>query len=192
MNDECRRIWEAALPYQDKREDPGHGRIVTAFAEELLQTEDGTESVVIPAAILHDIGWSQIPRDTLMRLFDYQPGSEEEKELRLRHQRDGMKLAKNILKQAQYNVIEVRDIIEIISQHDTRDGLLNQNDAIVRDADKLWMFSQDGFRADLERRKLSPDEWSLYLEQVIEKKFFTETARNIARRELGLRMEEFA
>ncbi len=189
MNTNCKIIRETALPYQDKRDDPGHSRIVTAFAEELLQTESGTESVVIPAAILHDIGWSQIPRETLMKLFDYKPGSEEEKELRLRHQKEGVKLAKKILEQVEYDDNDSKDIIEIISQHDTREGCLNQNDAIVRDADKLWMFSKEGFQADLERRKLSADKWSLYLIQVIERYFFTETARQIARRELGSRIE---
>ena len=55
-------IWDLSLPYQDKRDDEGHAKITLFFAQKLLKTHKGDEDVIIPAIILHDIGWSKIPR----------------------------------------------------------------------------------------------------------------------------------
>jgi HD superfamily phosphodiesterase len=185
-------IWEKSKPYQDKRDDQGHAETVTNFAKELLKTEKGDEDIVIPAAILHDIGWSQIPVEKLKQLFLVQTGSEFDIQLRHIHQTEGVKLAKHILDEVNYPKDKQSEIIEIISQHDTRKGFLNANDGIMRDADKLWRFSEIGFAADIRRRKnTSAAEWVDHLRALIEgNKFYSKSARNIAERELKLRERE--
>ena len=55
-----KKIWELAFPYQDKRNDEGHAECVVSYAQKLLLAEKADSNVVIPAAILHDIGWSQL------------------------------------------------------------------------------------------------------------------------------------
>jgi HD superfamily phosphodiesterase len=186
MNKKFKTIWEKSLPYQDKRDDKGHALIVTNFAEEILKFEKGDENIVIPAAILHDIGWSQIPENERMSLFNVMPGSEKDIELRIKHQIEGVKLAKIILEKVNYDSEMIKEVLAIISEHDTRKDALSLNDSIVRDADKLWMFSPEGFQADLKRREISSKKWKDFLVNVIGK-LNTETAKDIAKRELILR-----
>lgn len=187
MDQKFKQIWEKAFPYQDKRKDKGHAYIVTKFAREILKSEKGDEDIVIPAAILHDVGWSQISEQERMYLFKTMPGSQKDKELRIKHQIEGVKLAKKILKENHYDNRLIKEILNIISEHDTRKGTLNLNEAIMRDADKLWMFSEKGFQADLERRKISVKKWAEYLISVI-CKLNTKTAKIIAKNELNLRL----
>ncbi|MEN9389290.1 MAG: hypothetical protein RLY61_374 [Candidatus Parcubacteria bacterium] len=54
-------IWQEAYKYQDTRNDRGHAFIVTLYAQDICTYEIANPVVVIPAAILHDIGWSKIP-----------------------------------------------------------------------------------------------------------------------------------
>ena len=60
------RIWDLAFCYQDKRNDKGHAKIVTNYVIKLAEIEKADKNVVIPAAILHDIGWSKIPKKTAL------------------------------------------------------------------------------------------------------------------------------
>ena len=60
MKEIFEKIWETALPYQDQRNDDGHARVTLKYAKELVKLEDGNEDIVIPAIILHDVGYSQI------------------------------------------------------------------------------------------------------------------------------------
>src|SRR3989344_5539437 len=84
LTDVERQVWNQALPLQDKRHDTGHAEIVTYFALKLLDYfDDADRNVVVAAAILHDIGWSEVlaaDRDVYLR-----PWSEE-----FRQKKDGL------------------------------------------------------------------------------------------------------
>ena len=69
MKDIFNKIWELALPYQDKREDSGHAATSLQYAQKLVELENADEDVVIPAVILHDVGWSQLPEKRRMTLL---------------------------------------------------------------------------------------------------------------------------
>lgn len=145
------RIWDLALPLQDKRDDEGHARITLDYALMLLESEKGNEDIAVPAIMLHDIGWSTVPKERIYLLFDSETPKEAKLELRLEHQREGVRLAREILESVSYPSGYASEILEIISQHDTRKGFYSKEDCIVRDADKLWRFSSKGFKADYER-----------------------------------------
>ncbi len=180
------KIWDLALPYQDKREDPGHARVVTAFAEELLASEGGDEGVVIPAAILHDVGWSRIPKKERMSVFDGMPDPVREREVRIRHQEEGVRIARDILTKAHYDPSLSEEILELVGQHDTRDGIYHHTVGLMRDAERLWVFSEEGFAADVRRRRITRERWAKYLESIIGR-LHTGSAKRIAKRELSLR-----
>lgn len=187
------KIWEAVLPYQDKRDDAGHAEIVTKFAIKLCELEKADGDIVIPAAILHDIGWSQLSKEEKFIIFDSNATKEEMLNVRIRHQEEGVRLAKEILEKLEYSPEKIKQILEIISQHDTRKGFLSSEDGIMRDADKLWRFSKIGLDADIRRREMSFDEYYNRMEKRIEEDnfFFSESAKLLAKEELIERQKEY-
>lgn len=187
------KIWEAALPYQDKRDDVGHAEIVTKFAMKLCELEEANGDIVIPAAILHDIGWSQLPEKEKYLIFNSGATKEEKNDVRIRHQEEGVKLARGILEKMKYAPEIIEKILEIISQHDTRKGFFSKEDGIMRDADKLWRFSKTGHDADVKRKGITFDERHNHLMAQIEEEnfFYSESAKLLAREELLERRKEY-
>ena len=186
-------IWQRALKYQDKRDDKGHTRIALKFAQELLKKEKANQDIVIPAIILHDIGWSQLSFKERFLIYKSELTDKEEYQVRIKHQKEGCRLAAMILKDVGYDQDLVKKILKIISQHDTSQEKLSQEDAVVKDADKLWRFSKKGFWADVRRHKISPLKRYEHLESSINKKgfLFTSLARKLAKEELSERRREF-
>ncbi len=87
------KIWDLAENYQDKRDDEGHAKTVLKYAIKLLQIIPADDKIVIPAAILHDIGWSQLSKVDRMKIFQDNISSEEKIRLRTIHEKEGAKLA---------------------------------------------------------------------------------------------------
>lgn len=141
-------LWQTALPFQDKRNDRGHAFVVTAYAVRTCEIEKCELSVVVPAAILHDIGWSEVSEMDRMSVFTYGASDDERLRVRNEHQVAGVKLAENILRQVGYESKYMPEILEIISQHDTRVGFIGKNEGAMRDADKLWRYDEFGFLSD--------------------------------------------
>lgn len=103
MKEIFENIWNLALPYQDKRDDKGHAKITTEYALRLLETENDIDKVVVPAIILHDIGWSQLDKEQRMIIFDHNATKDQKLGVRYKHQDEGVKLAKDILNQPNYS-----------------------------------------------------------------------------------------
>jgi HD superfamily phosphodiesterase len=193
MKDIFEYIWQMALPYQDKRDDKGHAEITLHYATRLVELENGDEDIVIPAIILHDVGYSQLTREVRLSIFDKDVGEDTKLSVRLQHQDAGVELAREILDKVGYPADLTAEILEIISQHDTREGFISRNEGLVRDADKLWRFSEAGFAADERRYGSVPQ---LRLESLADnidrdKYFYSESARQIARKELELSKKRY-
>lgn len=193
-NPAWQRIWDLALRYQDTRQDTGHTATVTYYAIALLEMETDTDPrIVVPAAILHDIGWSQLTEQERMGSVDGSLKGAEELAVRIKHQEEGVRLAREILQAVGYDPVLTEQILDIISGHDTRKESPNINDSIMRDADKMWRFSALGVQADLDRRDISTEEWlSKRLDDITNRPgyFFTEVAKELAKRELAQRFQE--
>ena len=196
MKEIFNQIWELALSYQDKRDDSGHAATSLKYAQQLVELEGGNEDVIIPSIILHDVGWSQLVKERRMLIFDKDSSKEVKREIQLEHQNEGVKLAQEILRKVRYPEELITEILEIISEHDTREGFISQNEGLVRDADKLWRTSLEGFTAAELRRKADSKPWdeSLWkkMEENIHKPgyFYSERARQIAYNEYKLRLQE--
>ena len=188
------KLIDAAAPYQDKRSDWGHAKITLSYAVLLLKLERADPNVVIPAIILHDIGWSQLSEEERTLLFDVNVSKQKKLEMRIKHQEEGIRLAKKILEEIEYPIILHPHILEIISQHDTRKGFFSPEDGITRDADKLWRCSSIGFKADLNRSpNYSFEEEYEKVRQENEQEgfFYSESAKKIAKQELSDRLLEY-
>jgi HD superfamily phosphodiesterase len=186
MKEIFNKIRELALPYQDKRDDAGHAETSLKYALKLVDIEKGNEDVVIPAIILHDVGWSQLPEKRRMTVFD--PGAREKdrREVVYEHQIEGIKLALKILREVNYPPELTDEILDIISQHDTRKGFISKNEGIVRDADKLWRTSKEGFGAAEARAKKREARRFKLIEKGLKKADYlsSETARQMALEDL--------
>jgi hypothetical protein len=192
VKDIFERIWQLALPLQDQRDDSGHAEVALHYATLLLSTEQGDEEIVVPAIILHDIGYSQLSRERRLVIFDRSRPEAERKAVQIEHENAGVVLAKGLLVKVEYPRELVPEILEIISQHDTRKGFISKNEGLVRDSDKLWRFSKRAFEVGSRRPRTAPDTRLKDLEVDIDKPdyFFSERARQLARGELEARKRE--
>ena len=131
-------IFDASIPYNDARNDPGQAELVTYFTIKLLGYEPkGQREVAIPAAILHDIGF-YFDEPTAWKKF-VDSGVDTETEAKRRpHQNRGLLLAGKILHEVNYPNMYLCEIADIIGDHDTRRLPTTDSGNVVRAADCLW------------------------------------------------------
>ena len=86
-------VLAAALPYLQTRHNEVHTRISREFAERLLAEEGGNPQVVIPAILLHDIGWSRVPEARQLAAFG---PNVQDPELTKVHEREGAGMAARV------------------------------------------------------------------------------------------------
>jgi HD superfamily phosphodiesterase len=185
MKEIFEEIWQLALPYLDTRMNVLHTKIAMAFAFKLVEKEGGDEDIVIPAIILHDVGWKEIPESLHLQFFG--PHRVSSNSYR-KHEVASAKIARGILEKAKYDGESVEEIIEIIDGHDSRAEALSLNDSIVKDADKLWRYSGEGFHTDIKRFGETVSERLDDLRTHIDRWFFTPSARQFATQQLAARI----
>jgi HD superfamily phosphodiesterase len=183
------KIRHLAEPFLNTRHNDVHTEISIQLAFELLDREGGDEDIVIPAIILHDTGWKQVPPDLHLKAFG--PNSSRP-ELNRLHEVEGVKIAGEILQQVKYDSLKIKSILEIIDGHDSRPTAGSLNDMIVKDADKLWRYTQSGFYIDIERFGESHAEGMDRLRSNIAGWFFTVSAKEMANEKLSKREVEKA
>lgn len=153
----------------------------------MLNAEGGEESIVIPAIILHDVGWKKIPECLHLKAFGPKATAPE---INRTHEEEGVEIAADILAKVQYNKEKVSEILDIIDGHDSRINALSLNDQIVRDADRLFRYSKKGFEIDNKRFEETIAEGLRRLRKNSDRWFYTQTAYRIAKEELKEREKE--
>jgi len=153
----------------------------------LLTAEGGDEPIVIPAVILHDVGWEKVPEELHLKAFG--PAATIP-ELNRLHEVEGVKIARGILEKVNYADEDKARILEIIDGHDSREQPVSLNDQIVKDADKLWRYSKQGLHIDSERFGESHMQGLNRLRKYLPVWFYTRTARKLAGNELQKREKE--
>jgi HD superfamily phosphodiesterase len=189
---ECRvsktdMIWRMAEPYLDTRSNDVHTRISVRLVNELLRREGGDESIVIPAMILHDVGWKRVPEHLHLSAFGPKAKASEVNRI---HEREGAKIAEEILREIGYDEEKTREIVAIVEGHDSREIPISFNDKLVKDADKLFRYSREGFGIDIARFGETVEEGLERLRLSLERWFFTDSAKAIAGQELAERVKE--
>lgn len=183
MSHEYQEVWAAARPYMRARKNDVHIPLAFDYALRLLEHHpEADREVVLLGILLHDIGWAVVDQEAIYR-DGFGPGMMES-EVRVAHEREGARLATEILSGLGYPD-DVRDrVVAIIDGHDTRPHALSRDDELVKDADALWRFSVTGISVACDWFGLSPGAYADRTEPQIEGRLFTETAREIARAEL--------
>jgi hypothetical protein len=154
------------------------------YAERLLERHpEADRDVVLLAVLLHDVGWAVVDQEAMYREA-FGPNMMAS-DVRIAHEREGARLAAEILHRLGYPPELRGEVVAIIEGHDTRAEALTRNDALVKDADALWRFSVAGIGVACDWFGLTPGEYADRVEPQIDGRLFTEAAREIARAELA-------
>ena len=184
MKAEHQLIWQHAKPYLNTRSNDTHTLYCYYFAQQLTAVHpEANVNIVLPAILLHDVGWSTVPADKQLQSFGPHMRYPD---LRRRHETEGARIAGDILTALDYTPAHIREITAIIDGHDTRIEALSLSDALVKDADKLWRYTPFGLETVRGWFGYSTAEQMVLLEKWLAYRFFTETADHMARGLLAL------
>lgn len=176
------QIYQKAEVYWDTRHNDIHLPLAYDFAQQLLaHYPEADEEIVLPAILLHDVGWKMVPEEKQLNAFG--PKATDTASNRL-HEMEGVRIAEEILTSLHYDPTKTEQILTIIDGHDSRLEALSLNDKLVKDADKLWRFTTTGIEIDHRRFKIERTAYLDYLDQKIEVWLFTPEAKVIAQTEL--------
>lgn len=175
------RIFELARPHLQTRNNDAHARISHGWALRLL-AQGGDPAVVIPAILLHDVGWSRVPAAMhleAMQRHAHHPGQSD------RHETEGARIAAQILDQVDYPQGLSKPILAIIAEHDSKSGCDSLEEAIVKDADKLYRYSPEAFRWFQEHGGMEPQAYLAVLERFTGGWFLTKMGGQLASEQLA-------
>jgi len=180
------KIWDHARPHLNTRANDIHTLSAIEFAYRLLDKEGGREAVVIPAVILHDVGWKKVPEHLQLKAFGPNGSSKWNRV----HEVEGVKTAKDILENVHYDPALIPEILDIIDGHDSRKHGISLNDRIVKDADKLTRYTKEIIHINMKRFNHSFEQFTGWLGENLDQWMLTDAAREMARQELENRFKE--
>ena len=137
-------LWNDAKPYLDVRDNDEHTLVAYALARSFLdELPEAAESIVLPAILLHDVGWKRIDPELLLLAIGKNP---TRKDLVRDHEVYGVEIAREILQKHQPAGVDIEAVLDIIDGHDTVKEAKSLNDAVMKDADKGWRATSHGMR----------------------------------------------
>lgn len=171
-------VWQRAAPFLGVRNNDSHTLYAYGIARALLRSiPDADGEVVRTAILLHDTGWSTVPEDQILEAIA--PGSGRADLVR-RHEIEGARIAREILTGLDRSPEVIDRVIDIIDGHDSRLEALSLEDAIVKDADKIWRVTPHGLRIVSGWFDLTPEESLRITAARVERSLFTAEGRAIA------------
>jgi HD superfamily phosphodiesterase len=178
-NEPYAAVWAAARPYMRSRGNDIHLPVSYGDAQWLLtHYPDADSEVVLLSVLLHDIGWAVLDQEKIIS-EGFGPNMMES-EIRIAHEKEGARLAREILDELGYEAALVDEVAAIIDGHDTRREALSLNDELMKDCDRLWRFSVVGVALSCMWTGKSPAEYEPSLVAQLER-FFTPEAQARAR-----------
>lgn len=136
-------IWRAVRPWLDVRSNDEHTLLSWRLGSALLAViPEADEGIVLPAILLHDTGWKKMPVEKLARAVGPKP---EFPELQRDHEIASVEIGSEILMRLDLGLRD-QEILAIVDGHDTTKHARSINDAVMKDADKLWRFTEHGVR----------------------------------------------
>jgi len=177
------KIYREAEAYWATRKNNYHVPCSYDFAHRLLSFHPSAEpDIVLPAVLLHDVGWKMVPENKQRGAF----GPEvKDREMQRFHETEGVRIAGEILHSLDYDKEKTAEILSIIDGHDTREQPLSLNDKLVKDADKLWRFTPYCVKIAYRHFGFELESYIHLLGQKIDVWFFTDEAKAMAREELN-------
>jgi HD superfamily phosphodiesterase len=179
LRDEDAAVWNLAAPYLTVRNNDSHTLYAYGLARALLASiPEADPDVVLAAILLHDTGWSTVDGELILEAIA--PGGGRP-DLVLQHEREGARIATEVLTSLGRDAEIVRQVIKIVDGHDSRLVALSTDDAVVKDADKLWRVTPHGIQIVCGWFGLTPEESLRITSTRVQDSLFTEPARAMAR-----------
>ena len=171
-------IWRAAKPWLDVRSNDEHTLISYRLGRALLRAHPEVDDrIVLPAILLHDVGWRVFPEELLAKAVG--PAAKYP-ELQRAHEIESVRIARTELNRLAAPNIDIDRVIAIIDGHDTRPQAHSPEDALMKDADKLWRFTTHGIDKLCIWFETPEKETVAMLESYVLPQLLTETAKTMA------------
>ena len=172
-------MWQRAASFLRVRSNDAHTLYSYGLAQALVDLHpEADPDVVLPAIMLHDTGWSQVPADDVLAAIA--PGGSRP-DLVLLHEKEGARIARQILGEVGYDPARTETIVAIVDGHDSRREALSLDDALVKDADKLWRLTPHGVDTVMDWFGLTREQAHRLIGSRVHDHLFTDAARTIAR-----------
>lgn len=177
-------IWRAVVPETRTRSNDVHLPISLAYAERLCDAHPGADRLLVRVSIqLHDIGWGRVDESRI--LSEGFTGDWRKAAIRFEHEKQGCIVAREVLPGLGYAEDFVDDVCAIIDGHDTRAEAYSLEDALMRDADRLWRFDHAGIALASGWFAMDPATYCDRLEAEIVPELKTQAAVDMARADLA-------
>ena len=167
-------IWKIAVKYLGmgiKKDYVLHTEGVVMAMKQILQKEKGNPDILIPAAMLHDVGWSRVPKS-------YQRSNKKNEKLKAMHFHIeyAPEIINKILQSLDYDHAEIEEIVDIVKSHKfcTPKKL---NKKLLIDADQLSDAYKKQFNSDIKAYNTTAEK--LHNFRIRDNNFYTKTAENI-------------
>ncbi|MGX4693317.1 HD domain-containing protein [Streptomyces sp. JNUCC 63] len=172
-------IWRRAEPYLKIRDNDAHTIYAYGIARALVDLHpEADPEIVLPAILLHDTGWSTVPEAEILDAIG--PGSHRP-DLVLRHEKEGARIACEVLGALGHDPARTERIVRIIDGHDSRRVSLGLDDSLVKDADKLWRLTPHGLDTVMDWFGLTREQAHRLVASRVHDQLFTDAARTMAR-----------
>lgn len=136
-------LWSAVVPETRARGNDIHLPISLAFARRLCDAyPEANRELVLVSTLLHDTGWAHV--DETKIISEGFRGDWRKAGIRFEHERLGCDVARRVLPPLGYEPAFIEAVCTIIDGHDTRPVAYSLEDALMRDADRLWRFDRAG------------------------------------------------
>jgi HD superfamily phosphodiesterase len=185
-----KKLFEMAEPYLATRNDLLHTQVAHEYALLLMEKEGGDRRIVEPAIILHDVGWSRLDPEEIKVAYGVRAAGEKAARINRIHELEGAAIARGLLDSVAYDPLLVDQIALVIERHDSGKAPESLEEEVVKDADRLWRFSKIGYYKEMERQDTTSQERYEFLVERMDNWFFTRTAEELAKKELGERSSE--
>ncbi|VVB73770.1 Uncharacterised protein [uncultured archaeon] len=191
MNTIYRKIWDLAKPYYEKGRpmDIAHIEWMMKDAMLVCRKEKIDDSLLLPLVILHDVGYSAVPKGNPFNL-----------DLRKAHMEAGARIAGQTLETVGYPREKVIQIVKYVSVHDNwafGENNIYTGDRVLgtfNDLDFAWMATKEGFPALMKILNKGPAEMINYLEtdsKLKDRPFSTKTAKGLFEKYVKERKTEY-
>lgn len=178
MKDIYLDIWNLAKQYYIKGRpmDIDHIEWMMGDAILICEKEKLDDTILLPLVILHDVGYSEVPKDNPFNL-----------DIRKAHMDKGCIISKRILSELKYDMKKIEIISNYVAVHDNwsfgdnniyKDKILGT----FNDLDYIWMATPKGFVALMGILKKNKKEMLEFLEtneKLINRPFLTKTASDL-------------
>ena len=172
-------LWSAVVAETRARSNDIHLPISLAYAERLLAAHpEANAELVRVTIVLHDTGWGRVDESRI--ISEGFAGDWRKADIRFQHEQEGCAIAREVLPGLGYDDEFVEAVCAIIDGHDTRPVAHSLEDALVRDADRLWRFDHAGIALASGWFGLDPATYAARLRSEIVPELLTQAATEMA------------